>query len=328
MSGEQESGVRSQESGLKSLSITFSAVAAVVVTSWLIGRILSDRFGWTQWLLWIPTPAALLAVALGGLGAALSSTRRRRQLLIWAAGGGLILLYFGVIEHHFFRAGPRPGGLRLVHWNGTAAPGRDLEAYVQRIFELDGDVAILNSPPRRQKLERMLGAQLDAGTETVAVWPFVLVARVPVLEARPLVARDGILVALFRLDTSAALARPITIYAIDLPSRPSQPRLAVARRTRRLLDAAGAPPPDIVVGDLNMTRGSASLRALFPELEHAYDQAGRGYAASFPRAFPLYHLDHTLLADTLQATGYTLVDPKVGRHRSQVVNLEARADSH
>jgi endonuclease/exonuclease/phosphatase family metal-dependent hydrolase len=88
-----------------------------------------------------------------------------------------------------------------------------------------------------------------------------------------------------------------------------------------MLESVAAPPPDIVVGDFNMTRGSASVRTLFPGLTHAFDQAGRGYGATFRRGFPLYHLDHTLLADTVQATDYALVDLGIGRHLAQVVEL-------
>ena len=90
---------------------------------------------------------------------------------------------------------------------------------------------------------------------------------------------------------------------------------------RRRLDSTAAPPPDIVVGDFNMTRGSASVKALVPGLAHAYDQAGRGYGATFRRDFPLYHLDHTLLSGTLTATDYAVVDLGIGRHLGQVVEL-------
>ncbi len=44
--------------------------AAFVVAAWLLGRLVSDRYGWSQWLLWIPTPAVLVvaAIALGVAG--------------------------------------------------------------------------------------------------------------------------------------------------------------------------------------------------------------------------------------------------------------------
>ena len=30
-----------------------------IILGWLVGRILTDRFGWSQWLWWIPTPVVL-----------------------------------------------------------------------------------------------------------------------------------------------------------------------------------------------------------------------------------------------------------------------------
>jgi endonuclease/exonuclease/phosphatase family metal-dependent hydrolase len=149
----------------------------------------------------------------------------------------------------------------------------------------------------------------------------MVITRLPVLEARPLVAGDGITIAVFRLDATGELGRPLTLLAVDLPSDPKRPRYEIALTARRLLASAAAPPPDIVVGDFNMTRGSAALKALFPRLAHAFDQAGRGYGATFRRGFPLYHLDHTLLADTVTATDYALVDLELGRHLAQRVEL-------
>ncbi len=99
-------------------------------------------------------------------------------------------------------------------------------------------------------------------------------------------------------------------------------RGSLARSARRMLDGTTAAPPDVVVGDFNMTRGSYAVRTLFPGLEHAYDQAGRSYGATFHRAFPLVHIDHVLLGEQLRATSYQLPDPGVGRHLYQIVELE------
>ncbi len=181
-------------------------------------------------------------------------------------------------------------------------------------------MTVLSNPldPRNvQRVEQELGEPL----QTVTVWPFMVLTRLPVLEVRSLVANNGIRIALFRLDATAELGRPITICAVDLPSDPKRPRHEIARTARRILEDLEAPPPDIVVGDFNMTRGSASVKTLFPGLAHAYDQAGRGYGATLPRGYPLYHLDHTLLADTVQATDYALVDLGIGRHLAQIVEL-------
>ncbi len=47
----------------KALRVLCVAVAVTVLAAWLAGRLVSDHFGWSQWLQWIPTPAALLAAA-------------------------------------------------------------------------------------------------------------------------------------------------------------------------------------------------------------------------------------------------------------------------
>ncbi len=297
------------------------SLAVAAVGAWVLGRVFSDRYVWSQWLLWIPTPAAGLAA---GLGLAAASLRRSRpRIVAWGAGFAAVAAHFTLLEHRFLRAAPRPDrgpGLRLVHAS-ISDTGPGVRALYERELErLSPDVAILSIPVPAGELWRLASEMPSAGTP-IAAWPFLLFSRLPILEARPLVASDGIYATVFRLDASATLGRAITVYAIDLPSGPRIARAAVARRTRAMLDAAEAAPPDVVVGDLNMTRGGAALGTLFPDLDHAFNQAGSGYGASFHRAFPLYHIDHTLLRPGLRAARYELRDPGFGRHRFQVVEL-------
>jgi hypothetical protein len=306
------------------LGITCTVIAAAALAGWLLGRVVSDRFGWSQWLLWIPTPALLGVVGLGFAGAcrpACEPRWRRRRLAVWAGVGAVVAGYFLVIEHRFLRWGAGgPGALTLLHSSVHPGPRQDRQDYVDKLIESGADVTILSNsvgPLDVQRVELELGEPV----QTVTVWPFMVLTRLPILEARPLVANDDTRIALFRLDATAELGRPITVYAVDFPSDPKRPRNEIARAARRMLESVAAPPPDIVVGDFNMTRGSASVKMMFPGLAHAYDQAGRGYGATFPRGFPLYHLDQALLADTVQATDYALVDPGIGRHLAQRVEL-------
>lgn len=298
---------------------------ALVIAVWLTGRVLSDRWVWSQWLLWIPTPAALAAGLVGLAIAARPAAApglRRRRLLGWSVALGAVAAWFFAVENRFL-ALPARGepALRLVHSNITLSGQRALERYVEALSALDADVIVMSDPVPPAYLSRLYEA-LGGSVEAVTVWPFVVVTKLPIVEARPLVASSDVHVALIRLE-SVRLGGPVTIYAIDLPSEPGQSRAAVARRARRLLDRVVAPPPDLVVGDFNMTRGSASLREIFPGLEHAYDQAGHGYGASFHRGFPLYHIDHTFVGKRLRATSYRLVDLGMGRHLAQVVGLRA-----
>jgi len=301
-----------------------TVVAGLVCMAWLFGRITSDRYGWTQWLLWIPTPAAIVAAAIGLAVACRPSgaaRRRRRRVIGWAAIGASILVYFGVFEHRFLpRSSAGTGVLRLVHGSVQAGGRQVVSRFGENLIELDADVTIVNSVLPNRGVGRLRDQLRSLGTSAVA-WPFVLVTRLPILEARPLVASAELRVAVFRLDATSTLGRILTVYAVDLPSELRRSRADVARDLRRILDQAVSEPPDVVVGDFNMTRSSAAMAIAFPELEHAYDQAGWGYAASFHRGFPLYHIDHTLIDETVRAVGYELVDIGMGRHLVQVVEL-------
>ncbi|MHC4129139.1 MAG: endonuclease/exonuclease/phosphatase family protein [Planctomycetota bacterium] len=306
------------------LGIACTVIAAILLAAWLLGRVVSDRFAWSQWLLWMPTPAVLLAAGLGLAGAcrpAREARQRRRRLAAWAAAGAAVAVYFIAFEHRFLRrsAGDR-GQLTLLHSPVHPGPIKDRAPYVDRLVDLGADLTVLSSRVSPRDVQR-IEERRDGPVEVVTIWPFMVISELPILEARPLVASAGINIAIFRIDAGARLGRPIVLLAVDLPSDPKRARHGIALTARRMLDAVAAPPPDIVVGDFNMTRGSASVQALFPGLAHAYDQAGRGYGATFRRGFPLYHLDHTLLSGTLTATDYAVVDLGIGRHLGQRVEL-------
>jgi len=307
------------------LALAVTVVATAVCAAWLIGRITSDRFAWSQWLLWIPTPAVLLvaAIALGVACRPLARCgRRRRRLIAWGVTAGVVLVYFCFGEHRFGRSAPNGGdaALRLVHASVQTSGPRRLDAYGAGLNALDGDVTIVSSLLPMRSISGLID-RLGGLGEPVTVWPFVMFTKLPVVEARPLVANADLRVVVFRVDATATLGRVVTIWVIDLPSDPARHRHAIATRARRILDGITADPPDVVVGDFNMTRGSVSLATVFPDLSHAFDEAGRGYGASFRRGLPLYHIDHTLLADTVRAVGYELVDIGVGRHLVQVTEF-------
>ena len=304
------------------------ALAMLVLIAWLTGRIVSDRYGWSQWLLWIPTPGAILVALLSFLGAlrpADKPHRRRRRLLVWGTTALALVGYFTLHEHRILRRSPSPtAGVRIAYWNPNSGVIRDSpEAHNTILIDLDADLTILANAGRPKHYDPF-AATFGPEGRVFRVRPFLLFTRLPLLEYQTLISNGGLEVVHLRLDATDTLGRAISIYAVDLPSDPRSPRLQTARRLRRLLDSVAAPPPDIVIGDFNMTRGGAALRTAFPDLEHAYDQAGHGYGATYPRAFPLYHIDHVLLAESLQAVDYQLVDPGIGRHVIQVTQLRTR----
>ncbi len=138
-----------------------------------------------------------------------------------------------------------------------------------------------------------------------------------------------------RIDTTAVLGRPIVVWIVDLPSDPRLPRFYLtqlaARRLASLMGPtgrgepprAGLPPPDLIAGDFNIPRGSASLSALTRGMTHAFDQVGCGYVASWPRDWPIYHIDHVFLGPWLRALEYRVVNGGASDHRMQVFSVTA-----
>ena len=214
-------------------------------------------------------------------------------------------------------------GLRIAFWNGNTSGDGDDTALNDALLSLDVDLTILTNAGHHNRYERLIASLGDDG-QRITIQPFIVFTRLPLLEYRSVVSNDGIEVRHLRIDATAQIGREVSIYAIDLPSDPRIGRMNVAKRLRSLLGSADAPPPDIVIGDFNMTRGGAALRAAFPDLELAYDQAGHGYGATYPRVFPLYHIDHVLLNDSLQALDYQLANPGLGRHVIQVADVRPR----
>ena len=44
-----------------------SITAAALVLAWLLGRVLTDRYAFSQWMWWIPTPLVIAAALIGTL---------------------------------------------------------------------------------------------------------------------------------------------------------------------------------------------------------------------------------------------------------------------
>lgn len=307
--------------------------AASVILAWVIGRVVSDRYGWSQWLLWIPTPA-LLPVILLGLIAALrppwhSGQWRqalRRRVTCWMVVALGLTAWFGLFEHRLLRpasSDPTPAAsLELVHWNGFIDPRHASDDDLAAIAARRPDIVILTDS---WMLRWRQAGQSWMGDDHVIAYthPFAVISRYPLLECRSIIAKDDIDVVLMRFDTEAVIGQMLTVYAVDLPSELDQSRHEIAAEYRRLLDTLEIPVADLVVGDFNMTRGGAALREVAGDLDHAYDLSGSGYGATFPREHPLYHIDHVLAAPTIEVARYELFDPGISRHRAQSVTLTA-----
>jgi hypothetical protein len=306
---------------VRAIGLPIAMVAWLVIGAWLAGRICSDRWWLTQWLLWIPTPVALLAAAMGVIAALRPGRARgpsRRRLITWTIVAALLLSYFAVIEHRFFRAAARePNGLKVAHWTVVETMSEQIDPFVDRVTSIDADLTILTNTggaPGHPRLREWLG---ERGWVQVSHL-FGILSKLPIVERRWLARKDDIAMLLLVIDAERVLGRELVIYLIDMPSSPKLKRARLAATARRLIDSASAPPPDMIIGDFNMTRGSVSLRSIAPNMHHAFSEGGHGYGATYHRRFPLYHIDHILLDESLRCVRYDVRPAEIGRHRPQV----------
>lgn len=143
-------------------------------------------------------------------------------------------------------------------------------------------------------------------------------------------------------------ADKLVMWVVDMPSDLSLSKWKLVRDAREAIDdfhgevyvpgpdgrwvvgeprtdsARGFPKPDLIVGDFNIPRGSASLNQIDEALPNAYDQAGRGDMSSFPR-IPLVHIDQTFVGPKLRAWRYDVKPVGRAPHRMQVVDLAREA---
>ncbi len=305
-------------------------LCALALAAWLIGRVVSDRYGWSQWLLWIPTPAAIATAVVALLVAMLrpranASARRARRATpaCWLCVTLALVGYFSFVEYRLFsRPDANVPGIKLVHW--TAPPESDeVIDWADRVVQWDGDITLMQGARGTWHDERVID-WLGPQSHPVVLGHFCLLSKLPVIEARTLIYREDVLT-LFAITvaTETATDGSLRVWLADMPANPRTSKSQLVAQARKLLDGLKEPAPDVIVGDFNMTRGSALLHRMFPAMRHAYEDAGHGYSATFPRKWPLYHIDHVLLSEDWRATRYDIVDPEAGRHRAQVAWIEA-----
>ena len=153
-------------------ALAFSADLALLAAllSWLLGRTISDRHLWSQYLGWIPTEAvACLAVAV--LIAGILLRWRRPRLLVTIATLGITawLAFAEWRVHRFVVPEPARGPLRVLFMN-ISPRGRD--ASIDRLFATRPDIAILsNVHPQPVTFEKIYGVRhqdlLERFTEIV-----------------------------------------------------------------------------------------------------------------------------------------------------------------
>jgi hypothetical protein len=140
----------------------FAALGGLgILVLWILGRVLTDQFAWSQYLWWIPPIWAIgSAWGLLALSAILGKLSLRtggmilRPILMLACVGCSIFLVFGVWRMHRAVLAPaavQQEGLRILHWNQSAYKAWDRAAPV--IIPEDPDVVlIVNSRMNRHRV--------------------------------------------------------------------------------------------------------------------------------------------------------------------------------
>ncbi len=302
-----------------------------MVLAWFLGQILTDQYAWSQWVWWIPTLGAMvLALVWVGIAAIPLAWRgrwRKRGMCAGLLTFAVIAGHFVFVEHRFVSFGSRDAqsaleagkAITIVHWNlGQTPIPRERAAHAQALIDLRGADIMILTAPHGIMWHKSLQNYLREGEQMIHLGKFTIITRfavgVPSFVRQDLDQR----ITALPIDTREELGRGIVVWMVDLPSSPFVPRMQTVRELRGLIDERCLEAPDLVLGDFNIPRGSASIDALFSGLHHAYADSGFGYSATFERStFPLWHIDHILLGPNLRALDYEVIDTEIGRHHAQ-----------
>ena len=302
-----------------------------------------------------------LFLGLSGWFLAPAQPRRRRARWIAAGSAVLITghMLFTWHAQRWILPDPQPAGptINLVQWNMYLPSGHGWPKMTRALGELDPrpDALFLTNPVHGQRFAEAALA-LGPGYDARRFGPLAVVSRFAIVQFSgttlgladgptdddPFIddAVDAVVARIDRLppkhdrydpgyaayavlDTTEILGRMIVVWMVDLPSDTRRSRWAVASAAADQLWAGDIPfpSPDLIVGDFNIPRGSASLRLIARGMTHAFDQAGCGYAATWPRRWPITQIDHIFLAPTMRAWRYRVLDMGRGRHRLQSARI-------
>ena len=303
---------------MRRFSTLMFRAALFVAIVWFIGQVVSDRWFWSQWLLWIPTFIVLLILFIVAL--ILAQSRRKYESAIIAVVFLVLACYFLFNENNVFSTNNAKGELKIAAWTMSHSKQKVAEESAELIVQLDPDIMLLTHGWHVRGEPSIKNWLSDDGKKLIS-GPFTLLTTVRPIEVRTLVASDGIYISFFKLDTRNQLGRELVVYAVDLPFNLLESRASIVRRAQRLLSKTDAEEPHVVIGDFNMTRNSNSMKRLFPAMTDAWDSGGMGWSSSYHRAFPLFHIDHILVGEDIHALSYELVDPQFGRHCIQLLQL-------
>ncbi len=306
---------------MKWVSIAISIFTLTITGLWLLGNLISDRWGWSQWLAWIPTPVVLVLLITTFFITFISKCKKMSAFVtvIFTTS----LLWFVFIENKFFADTTSQQGFKIVGWTMSHPKEAVSKESADQLIKLNGDITLLTHG-WHVRGEHSIKEWIGEDNKRVISGPFTLLTKLKVIEVQTLIASDGVYLSMFTIDTTKQLGKPLVLWAIDLPSSLATIRMNTASRVRRILDSIEYKRPDVVLGDFNMTRNSYAIKTMFPTLIEASDIGGIGLIASYPANFSLYHIDHILLSKAFNCSSYEVINPGIGRHRVQIALIDSK----
>ncbi len=287
-----------------------------IFVAWLLGVALSDRWAWSQWLLWMTDLSLVPAAALIMAGRLVRGRRGISPYVLvmvlgpvfWAAS----LWGWGWLK---WTNESTTDTIRVLQWSAGPVIG-DPTPYANFITSIDADVSIVH------------GAHRAAPTDTFRAWShqqrvfirgaFLIASHIPITRLQTIGWADDI--TLVYLELLPPQAEPLRMILVDLPSDPARSRNAIVSRAKHMLKERQA-EADVMLGDFNLTQGSWQLRNLMPPLEPVWFDTGHGWGGTYPRNVPVLQLDHVLaMPDRVQSIH--VVTPPIGRHRAMVSDIK------
>jgi endonuclease/exonuclease/phosphatase (EEP) superfamily protein YafD len=316
--------------GLPSWCSTGAAILSLgSCAAWLVGRAAGDAWWWSQWLFWIPSAAVLLlALAALALGSLVGRAGRKSGLVLQVVVAllALIALLRNDLGFRVREPAITAETVHVLQWN-TNWPSSDDSRSAQALADTPADIVLISNRGAITSPDRVrLWAGPDA--RVVGAGPFALVTRWPVREAIQIAGGGGAgkrwWVARFEVLPPMWRGTPMRIAMVDLPSRPTLSRAAVAEALWQACDEGSLGDVDLVAGDFNATDGSVILSRCFPTFRDALQVAGRGWLATWPRRFPMWRIDHVLVSASIEPLQGRTIDPGISSHRMTEVRLRKR----
>lgn len=293
-------------------SWTWIVPALPLLGIWLIGQLVQDRTRWSALCFYVPT--LLITVGLVALACLAGVCAGRRGALVIATLALGPLAWLVGIENRWSSEKPTEGGRRfhLLHWNvwhGTHGSGGWLGVR-DTIKSLPADICILSESPGDDSLAQL--TQEAPKLRNVVRFSDLAVLADGRLNLQEQFQRERARAGLVEWRNSET---SLTLLVVDLPSSIQIERDPLLRWVRDLMDRH---QPDIVVGDFNAPRRSASLNDLPAGFSHAYDRAGSGWSYTWPAWVPLWAIDQCIIGKRIVPHTYELLSNEHSDHRMQL----------